>query len=207
MFSVKFASFLRTSFFTEQLQCLLLRFNSCFQRSPEQKPLRLSALDTKFSWKKVFVSAKIEKLPPSVFCKRRPPTLLERGSSIAKFLRTPIFKNICEWLLQKQPRRCSVRKDALRNFAIFTGKYLYQSPFFNKVAGLRPATLLKKRLRHRCFPVNFANFLRTLFLKNTSGRLSTSVTNLPKGGNSWFFFIPLNVSVSYILPWRNGFVL
>ena len=29
--------------------------------------------------------------------------------------------------------------------------------------GLRPATLLKKRLQHRCFPVNFANFLRTPF--------------------------------------------
>ena len=28
-----------------------------------------------------------------------------------------------------------------------------------------PATLLKKRLWHRCFPVNFANFLRTAFLK------------------------------------------
>ena len=27
--------------------------------------------------------------------------------------------------------------------------------FFNKAAGLRPATLLKKRLWHRCFPVNF----------------------------------------------------
>ena len=26
---------------------------------------------------------------------------------------------------------------------------------------LRPATLLKKRLRHRCFPVNFVKFLRT----------------------------------------------
>ena len=25
----------------------------------------------------------------------------------------------------------------------------------------RPATLLKKRLWHRCFPVNFAKFLRT----------------------------------------------
>ena len=25
----------------------------------------------------------------------------------------------------------------------------------------RPATLLKKRLQHRCFPVNFAKFLRT----------------------------------------------
>ena len=28
---------------------------------------------------------------------------------------------------------------------------------------LRPATLLKKRLEHRCFPVNFAKFLRTPF--------------------------------------------
>ena len=27
------------------------------------------------------------------------------------------------------------------------------------------------RLRQRCFPVNFAKFLRTLFLQNTSGRL------------------------------------
>ena len=31
--------------------------------------------------------------------------------------------------------------------------------------------LLKKRLRHRCFPVNFAKFLRTAFLLNTSGCL------------------------------------
>ena len=30
------------------------------------------------------------------------------------------------------------------------------------------ATLLKKRLWRRCFPVNFAKFLRTPFLKNTS---------------------------------------
>ena len=35
---------------------------------------------------------------------------------------------------------------------------------FNKVAGLRPATLLKKRLWHRRFPVNFGKFLRTPFL-------------------------------------------
>ena len=33
------------------------------------------------------------------------------------------------------------------------------------------ATLLKKRPWHRCFPVNFAKFLRTLFLQNTSGWL------------------------------------
>ena len=32
------------------------------------------------------------------------------------------------------------------------------------VADLVPATLLKKRLWRRCFPVNFAKFLRTPFL-------------------------------------------
>ena len=29
----------------------------------------------------------------------------------------------------------------------------------------RPATLLKKRLEHRCFPVNVAEFLRPSFFK------------------------------------------
>ena len=42
---------------------------------------------------------------------------------------------------------------------------------FNKTPGSRPATLLKKRLQHRCFPVNYPKFLRTPFLQNTSGRL------------------------------------
>ena len=37
------------------------------------------------------------------------------------------------------------KKDALRNFAKFTGKHLCQNLFFIKVAGLSPATLLKKR--------------------------------------------------------------
>ena len=43
------------------------------------------------------------------------------------------------------------KKGVLRSFTKFTGRYL------------RPATLLKKRLWHRCFPVNFAKFLRTPF--------------------------------------------
>ena len=60
------------------------------------------------------------------------------------------------------------KKGVLRNFAKFTGKHLCQSLFFNKAAGLRPTTLLKKRLWHRCFPVNFVKFLRTTFLQNSS---------------------------------------
>ena len=49
-------------------------------------------------------------------------------------------------IIQKQPPRGSVRKCVFRNFAKFTGKHLCQSLFFNKVAVLRPATLLKRRL-------------------------------------------------------------
>ena len=49
----------------------------------------------------------------------------------------------------------------------FTGKHLCQSLLFNKVAGLRPATLLRRILWHRCFPVNFMKFLRRPFLQNT----------------------------------------
>ena len=54
-------------------------------------------------------------------------------------------------------------KGVLKNFAKFTTKHLCQSLFFNKVAGLRPATLLKTTPWHRCFPVNFEKFLRTSF--------------------------------------------
>ena len=60
------------------------------------------------------------------------------------------------------------RKGVFENFANFKGKHLCQSLFFNKVATLRPATLLKKRPMHRCFPVNFDKFLITLFVRSNS---------------------------------------
>ena len=56
-----------------------------------------------------------------------------------------------------------MKKVALRNFTKFIGKRLCQSLIFNKVVGLRPATLSKKKLWRRCFPVNFVKFLRTPF--------------------------------------------
>ena len=58
------------------------------------------------------------------------------------------------------------KKSVLRNFAKLaklTGKHLCHSLFFNSVAGLRPANLLKKRLWHRRFAVSFVKFLRTPF--------------------------------------------
>ena len=51
-----------------------------------------------------------------------------------------------------------------------TEKHLCQRVIFNKVAGLRP-TLLKKRLWHSCFPVNFVKYLRTPIVQKTAGRV------------------------------------
>ena len=68
-------------------------------------------------------------------------------------------------------RRFSVRKVVIRDFTKFTENTCTRVSFFNKVAGLKTETLLKKRLWHRCFPVSFAIFLRTPFSQNTSRRL------------------------------------
>ena len=68
--------------------------------------------------------------------------------------------------------RCSVEKafiDILQNSQENT---CARVSFIIKLQalGLRPETLLKKRLWHGCFPVNFAKFLRTtFFLPDTSG--------------------------------------
>ena len=64
------------------------------------------------------------------------------------------FKKRCSWKFHKIDRKTPVPET-----------------LFNKVAGLRPATLLKKSLWHRCFPVNFEQFLKTPSLQNKSGRL------------------------------------
>ena len=37
-------------------------------------------------------------------------------------------------------------------------------PSFNRLAGFKTCKFLKKRLQHRCFPVNIGKFLRTLIL-------------------------------------------
>ena len=79
-----------------------------------------------------------------------------------------LYENFREATFRISKRKCSVRKDVLRNFAKFTGKHLCKSLFFNEVFN---EVSLKKRLWHRCFPVNFEKFLKTPFLQNTNRRL------------------------------------
>ena len=83
----------------------------------------------------------------------------------------PLSSFIFRIVAQKQPPEVLCKKVVLTNFAKLTGKHQCRSLFFNKVAGLMPATLLKMRLWHKCFVVNFAKFLRTPILKNICERL------------------------------------
>ena len=73
------------------------------------------------------------------------------------------LKSLENVLSEAAVQRCSVKRGLLRNFAKFTGKHLCQSHFFNKVAVMRSAAFLKKRLWSRCFPVDFVKLLRTPF--------------------------------------------
>ena len=96
-----------------------------------------------------------------------------RREKLLQFLKPKTFsnlnkniwiKNIMRPIFRSSRPQVFCKNGVVRNFAKFTGKHLCQSRFFNKVAGLRPATLLKKWLWHRCFPVNFVKFIRTPFI-------------------------------------------
>ena len=59
--------------------------------------------------------------------------------------------------------KVSYEKSVLKNFAKFIGKHLRRSLYFSKVKGMRPKTLLKKKLRQRRFSENLRNFQKLLF--------------------------------------------
>ena len=66
--------------------------------------------------------------------------------------------------MQKQPPAVFCKKGVLRNFAKFTGKYLSQSFFFNKVAGLRP---IKKESLAQVFSCEFCEISKNTFFYRT----------------------------------------
>ena len=64
-----------------------------------------------------------------------------------------------------------------------SNKYQKQLP-----KGLRPETLLKKRLWHRCFPVNSTKFLGTAFLKENLRWLLLKYLHKVMKNNQRLFF-------------------
>ena len=73
------------------------------------------------------------------------------------------------------------KKVVLKNFAIFAEKYLRWSLFLNKNVGLQSWNFIKKRLKHKFFPVNISKFLRTAFLlKNKRNKNPTWASNITR---------------------------
>ena len=114
------------------------------------------------------------------------------------------------FLFKKQPPEVFCKKGVLRNFTKFTGKYLCQRLFFNKVAGLRPATLLKNESLNQLFSCEFCKISKTPILQNTSGRLLLSfgvnekllVRNFVNIGNADLNFY-FTSAKSYLPPFSN----
>ena len=79
-----------------------------------------------------------------------------------KWKQSKCHSRVNVWILEhfysnyKQPLKVFCKKGALRKFKKFRQSTCARVSFL-----IRPATLLKKRLWHWCFPVNFAKFLRT----------------------------------------------
>ena len=73
-------------------------------------------------------------------------------------------KNRKDLTLQNQPFTDVSKISVFKNLGKFTKNTNILEPLFNKVTELQPGYLLKKRPRHRCFPVSFAKLLRTPFL-------------------------------------------
>ena len=78
------------------------------------------------------------------------------------------------WKIWRALFSCWNTRFEIRPFCLITDElccliYDSQTNLTDRTSIPRPANLLKKRLWHRCFPVNFAKFLSTPFLQNGSG--------------------------------------
>ena len=76
-----------------------------------------------------------------------------KSSFFHKTLPVDISQNIFD----SDACRCSIKRGFHKTFERLTGKHLRQSNFLNKVSGLGPATLFKKRLRADVFLRIFKN--------------------------------------------------
>ena len=89
--------------------------------------------------------------------------------------------------LQKQPPEVFCEKRCSYEFRNIHRKATVLDSLFTKVAGLKVCSFIKKRLQHRCFPVNIAKFLRTPILKNICKWLPLKLIKIPSSKVIKFF--------------------
>ena len=84
-----------------------------------------------------------------------------------KFTEKHLYRNLFFNLQTGNPKLSeTATEDVQYNKVFLKISQISEESLFNKVAVLRACSFIKKSLRHRCFPVKFAKFLRTTILKN-----------------------------------------
>ena len=99
----------------------------------------------------------------------------------------------------------SVLLDSRRLFNVYKKHSPSQKMFLEisqnsqeNTCSLRPATLFKKTLWRRWFPVNFAKFLRTAFLQNTSGQLILCIRYSKDTLDIFWHLLTEHLSIEYL---------
>ena len=154
VFYCEFCKISKNNFFTEQLWTTASEFITdmlTFRSSPSQMFFKISVL------KNLAILESLSNYKPSFTEHLRRLLLNFCGSKYFFAAEYGIIADNCTGS-EADTRSVLLSKGVLRNFVKLTGK-----------------RLLKKRLWHKCFPLNFAKFRRTPFLQNTYGRLRLPV--------------------------------
>ena len=80
-------------------------------------------------------------------------------------------------------RRSCIKKGVHKYFVKLTWKYLCRSLSFNRVTGLRPATLLKKRHQHSCFRMKAFKIFKTSYFAEHLQVISSASSLLKEVNN------------------------
>ena len=88
-----------------------------------------------------------------------------RDLLVQEIAKRSLNKSLSLLILKSSYPRCTVEKDALKNFTNFTGKHLCWSLFLIKLQGWGPSALLKRNTNAVVFQWNLWNFSEHLLLR------------------------------------------
>ena len=105
-------------------------------------------------------------------------------------------------IIRSSHRICSVKKGVLTIYYTYLPNDNYNLSLHIELC-LRSAALLQKRLQDRFFLVNFAKYLRTHFLQNTSRRLLLHYSNIYPGSTCPSNQFSCSLSLLCSVLWRT----
>ena len=110
-------------------------------------------------------------------------------------LRIQRWHSVAKYWERKQSFANVLQISYFKTFAIFNGKHLCWS-LFSKVAVLKTCNFIKKRLQHRCFPVNIVKVLGIPYFRTPPVAASVGMSKLVLK-NTWINSIKRKFSTPF----------